>query len=86
LIKYPESLCARLLKARYYPSGDLLDTAFIQNQSQTWQGIVHGLELLKKGTTGMVKDAEGQRLRRRPNVGAVGVGYILGSSRSWPSA
>jgi hypothetical protein len=23
----------------------------------------------------MVKDADGQRLRRRPNVGAVGVGY-----------
>jgi hypothetical protein len=37
-------------------------------------------------TTGMVKDADGQRLRRRPNVDAVGVGYILGSPRSWPSA
>jgi hypothetical protein len=49
LIHFPNSLCARLLKARYYPSGDLLDTAFIQNQSQTWQGVVHGLELLKKG-------------------------------------
>jgi hypothetical protein len=30
-------------------------------------------------TTGMVKDTDGQRLRRRPNVGVVGVGYILGS-------
>jgi hypothetical protein len=49
LIQYPDSLCARLLKARYYPTGDLLDTAFIQNQSQTWQGVLHGLELLKKG-------------------------------------
>jgi hypothetical protein len=37
-------------------------------------------------TTGMVKDVDGQRLRRRPNVGTVGVGYILGSPRSWPSA
>jgi hypothetical protein len=49
LLRYPDSLCARLLKARYYPSGVLLDTDFIQNQSQTWQGIVHGLDLLKKG-------------------------------------
>jgi hypothetical protein len=49
LIQFPDSLCARLLKARYYPSCDLLDTAFIQNQSQSWQGVVHGLELLKRG-------------------------------------
>jgi hypothetical protein len=49
LIHFPDSLCVRLLKARYYPSGHLLDTAFIQNQSQTWQGIVHGLDLLKEG-------------------------------------
>jgi hypothetical protein len=49
LIDSPDSLCARLLKARYYPSAHLLYTAFIQNQSQTWQGIVHGLELLKEG-------------------------------------
>ena len=49
LVQQPDSLCARLLKAKYYPSGDLLDTAFIQNQSQTWQGVLHGLELLKKG-------------------------------------
>lgn len=48
LIDSPDSLCARLLKARYYQSGHLLDTAFIQNQSQSWQGIVHGLELLKE--------------------------------------
>jgi hypothetical protein len=34
----------------------------------------------------MVKDADGQRLRRRPNVGTVGAGYISGSPRSWPSA
>jgi hypothetical protein len=33
LLKFPDSLCARLLKAKYYPSGDLLDTAFIQHQS-----------------------------------------------------
>jgi hypothetical protein len=50
LIEYPNSLCARLLKAKYYPSGHLIDTAFIQNSSQCWQGIVHGLDLLKQGT------------------------------------
>jgi ribonuclease HI len=49
LIHFPDSLCARVLKAKYYPSGDLLDTAFIQKTSQSWQGVIHGLELLKKG-------------------------------------
>lgn len=45
----PNSLCARLVKARYYPNGNLIDTSFCSNPSQTWQAITHGLELLKKG-------------------------------------
>jgi hypothetical protein len=49
LLKEPDSLCARLLRAKYFPNGNLLDTAFIQNTSPSWQGIIHGLELLKRG-------------------------------------
>lgn len=49
LLQFPDSLCARLLKAKYYPHSTLTDTAFIQNTSPCWQGIMHGLELLKKG-------------------------------------
>jgi hypothetical protein len=48
LIDNPGSLCARLLKAKYFPSGNLIDTAFIQNSSPCWQGIMRGLDLLKK--------------------------------------
>ena len=48
LIAHPDSLCARVLKAKYYHGADLLDTAFIHNASPGWQGIMHGLELLKK--------------------------------------
>ncbi|CAN6217321.1 unnamed protein product, partial [Urochloa humidicola] len=48
LVAYPESLCARLLKAKYYPRGQLIDTAFCSNPSQSWQGVMHGLELFKK--------------------------------------
>ena len=45
-----ETLCARILKARYYfPNGRLEDTILSTNASQTWQSIMHGLELLKKG-------------------------------------
>jgi ribonuclease HI len=49
LLQFPDSPCARLLKAKYYPSGHLLDTAFIQDVSATWKGVMHGLELLKQG-------------------------------------
>jgi hypothetical protein len=38
-----------LLKAKYYPSGELIDTAFIKNTSPSWQGVMHGLDLLKRG-------------------------------------
>ncbi|KAK1642877.1 hypothetical protein QYE76_060682 [Lolium multiflorum] len=49
LLQFPDSPCARLLKEKYYPSGHLLDTAFIQDVSATWKGVMHGLELLKQG-------------------------------------
>lgn len=49
LIQRPESLCARFLKTKYYPNGELLDTLFVSDASPVWRGIEHGLELLKKG-------------------------------------
>lgn len=49
LLVAPESLCARLLRAKYYPNGNLLDTVFPSNSSAVWKGIEHGLNLVKKG-------------------------------------
>ena len=50
LIEFLESLCARLMKAKYFPNGNLLDTAFPKQVSETWKAIMYGLDLLKKGT------------------------------------
>jgi hypothetical protein len=61
LIAFPDSLCAKVLKAKYYPNGELTDTAFIKNQSPSWQGVVHGLELLKKGLVWRI--GNGQKVR-----------------------
>jgi hypothetical protein len=61
LIAFPDSLYARLLKAKYFPVGELTDTAFIKNPSPGWQGIMHGLELLKKGIVWRV--GNGQKIR-----------------------
>ncbi|XP_073355415.1 uncharacterized protein [Aegilops tauschii subsp. strangulata] len=49
LIENPQSLCAQVLKAKYYPNGFLVDTVFTDNASSTWQAVEYGLELLKKG-------------------------------------
>ena len=51
-----DSLCARLLRAKYYPRSNLLDTVFSSSSSAVWKGIVHGLELLKKGIIWRVGD------------------------------
>ena len=53
---FPDSLCAKVLKAKYYPNGHLIDTVFPQATSLTWQGIMHGLDLLKKGIIWRVVD------------------------------
>ena len=56
LLDCPDSLCARLLRAKYYPHGNLLDTVFPTSSSPVWKGIVHGLELVKKGIIWRVGD------------------------------
>ena len=61
LIEHPNSLCARLLKSKYFPNGDLLDTAFPSQSSPVWKAIVHGLDLLKKGVIWRI--AEGTRIK-----------------------
>jgi hypothetical protein len=49
LIYHPDTLCAQVLKAKYYPNGVLLDTVFSGNGSSTWHAIEYGLQLLKQG-------------------------------------
>jgi hypothetical protein len=56
LIQYPDSLCARVLKARYYPRGELIDTAFPGDAALTWRAIEQGLDLLKQGIISRVGD------------------------------
>ncbi|EEC68215.1 hypothetical protein OsI_36204 [Oryza sativa Indica Group] len=47
LLEFLDSLCARVLKAKYYPNGTLVDTTFGGTASPSWKGVEHGLELLK---------------------------------------
>jgi hypothetical protein len=84
LIQFPDSLCARLLKARYYPSANLLDTVFIQNASTTWHGIAYGLELLKKGVVWRIGSGTSVRIFRDnwlPRAGELKLSGRRGNSR-----
>jgi hypothetical protein len=58
LLNKPESLCARLLKAKYYPHGNLLETVFPKDTSQSWKGVEHGLDLIKRGVIWRVGNGE----------------------------
>jgi hypothetical protein len=62
LLQHPETLCARILKAKYYPNGFLLDTVFSGNGSSTWHAIEYGLELLKQGVIWRVGNGSNIRI------------------------
>lgn len=49
ILQVPGSLCARVLKARYFPNGDLLTTTCPNGGSFMWRSIFHGRDLLKHG-------------------------------------
>ena len=50
LLSNPESLCAEVYKARYYPNGDILNSKLGCSPSYTWKSIFKGLEVVKKGS------------------------------------
>lgn len=66
LIQFPESLCDRMLKTKYYPDGVLTDTIFTGNDSSSWQAIEHGVELLKKGIIWRIGNGQNIRTWRDP--------------------
>jgi hypothetical protein len=72
LIDRPGSLCARLMKAKYYRRGNLADTVFAGNASAVWRGIEYGLELLKKGIIWRIGDGRTVRCWRDPWIPRVG--------------
>lgn len=56
LIQLPNSMCARVLKGRYYPQGHILDTMFSGQSSSKWTAISYGL--LKKRMTWRIGNGE----------------------------
>ncbi|WVZ60335.1 hypothetical protein U9M48_010378 [Paspalum notatum var. saurae] len=66
LIDKPDSLCSTLLKAKYFPRGSVLDSVKSANASATWQAVLYGLELLKKGLIWRICSGTQVRIWRDP--------------------
>jgi hypothetical protein len=49
LLEEPESLCAQVLLAKYYPDDDLLQSEEKPGISYSWRSIIRGLEAVKEG-------------------------------------
>ncbi|SPT16716.1 unnamed protein product [Triticum aestivum] len=49
LLDNPESFCATILRAKYYPDGDLLNSKPKHGASFTWQSIMADITTLKRG-------------------------------------
>ncbi|KAI4969081.1 hypothetical protein ZWY2020_046411 [Hordeum vulgare] len=66
LLMSSNSLCASLLRAKYFPNGNLVDTVFTGNASAVWRGLEHGLQLVKKGMLWRVGNGMNIKVWRDP--------------------
>jgi hypothetical protein len=66
LIDEPNSLCAQILRAKYYPSGDILKAGPKAGSSFTWQSIVAGIQTFKRGCIWRVGDGSSIEILKDP--------------------
>ncbi|XP_065625688.1 uncharacterized protein LOC136065853 [Quercus suber] len=50
ILSNPDSLVARIYKAKYFPHGDVLNSKKGNNPSYAWRSIHNSLEIIRKGT------------------------------------
>jgi hypothetical protein len=66
LIDNPESLCARVLRAKYFPNGDILKAGPKAGSSFTWQSILAGITTFKRGYIWRVGNGENIKIWNDP--------------------
>jgi hypothetical protein len=75
LLVRPDSLCAKVLKGKYYPFCDFLSATKKRRSSATWRSILHGRDVLKRGLINRVGPGE---------ISAWGDNWIPGSQSLRP--
>lgn len=58
LLTDPTSLCARVLKGRYFPDCDFWDAPQPRSSSFTWRSICFGMKLVKEGVRWSIGDGK----------------------------
>lgn len=70
MLKDPESLCARLLHAKYWPDGQLLSAKERPGISYTWRSILRGVRAMENGLIWRVGDGSQIRIWDDPWIPA----------------
>lgn len=68
LIQTPDSLLARLLKARYFPSSTFLKARVGYTPSCMWRSLLRGWEILDKGCVWMVGSGANIDIQTNPRI------------------
>jgi hypothetical protein len=63
LLTVPDSLCARVLKGRYFPDEDFWNASCPRSASYTWCSILHGRKLVKRGILWGIGDGSTVRIK-----------------------
>ena len=58
IVTEPESLVARVLKAKYFPNGSILEATPKNGSSFTWQSICAGIHTFKRGAIWRIGDGQ----------------------------
>jgi ribonuclease HI len=58
LLMAPDSLCAQVLRAKYFPHGDLLNVQERPGISYAWRSIIRGMQALKQGLIWRIGNGE----------------------------
>ena len=56
VLQYPQSLCARVLKARYFKDGTIMNATCPSGASYTFLSIIYGRDMLREGTIWRIGD------------------------------
>jgi hypothetical protein len=49
LLRNPDSLCVRVLQAKYYSNGNIIDAQPTEGISYAWQSLLRGVKLIRGG-------------------------------------
>jgi hypothetical protein len=86
LLSNPDSLCAKVLKARYFKDSDFLAANCPNRASYTWKSIIYGRELLKAGLVWRIGSGTSVKTDGDNWIPRTGAQYPLGRRQEeWPA-